>query len=160
MRRSRIKAHHVSIAVGVAMTLLVIGSYVAASIVDWHDESPVSRPVFGNIPGPLEAVFYSVLPVLILAGAWLFALRVRNWERGQPESRSTTSGNVKRRMADFRAGVYMRTLLRDPASGLQGPPVHGQAVQEGEEGQAHGGRLPPPKLANGSQRYAVWMATA
>ena len=26
--------------------------------------------------------------------------------------------NVKRRLADFRAGVYMRTLLRDPAAGL------------------------------------------
>ena len=69
MRRSRIKPHHISIGVGVAMSLLIIGSYVAASIESWHEKSPVSRPVFGNIPDPLQAIFYSVLPVLVLAGA-------------------------------------------------------------------------------------------
>ncbi len=118
MRRSRIKPHHISIGVGVAMSLLIIGSYVAASIESWHDKSPVSRPVFGNIPDPLRAIFYSVLPVLVLAGAWLFALRIRNWERGQPDDRSTTAKNAKRRIAAFRSGVYMQTLLRDPAAGI------------------------------------------
>jgi Fe-S oxidoreductase/nitrate reductase gamma subunit len=43
---------------------------------------------------------------------------VRNWERGQPDRRTTTPRNVKRRLADFRAGVYMQTLLRDPAAGI------------------------------------------
>jgi Fe-S oxidoreductase/nitrate reductase gamma subunit len=118
MRRSRIRPHHISIAVGVAMTLLIIASYVAASIEGWHDTSPVSRPVFGNIPDPLEAIFYSVLPVLVLGGAWLFAQRIRNWERGQPDDRSTTAKNAKRRAKSFRSGVYMQTLLRDPAAGI------------------------------------------
>src|SRR5207244_4128680 len=118
MRRSRIKPHHISIGVGVAMTLLIIASYVSASIEGWDDSSPVSRPVFGNIPDPLKAIFYSVLPVLVLAGAWLFAQRIRNWERGQPDDRSTNPRNAKRRVKAFRSGVYMQTLLRDPAAGI------------------------------------------
>ena len=36
----------------------------------------------------------------------------------QPDRRTTTPKNVKRRLADFRAGVYMQTLLRDPAAGI------------------------------------------
>jgi hypothetical protein len=43
---------------------------------------------------------------------------VRNWERGAPDNRRTTPKNAKRRLADFRAGVYMQTLLRDPAAGI------------------------------------------
>ena len=43
---------------------------------------------------------------------------MRNWERGGPDDRRTTPKNVKRRLADFRAGVYMQTLLRDPAAGV------------------------------------------
>ena len=50
--------------------------------------------------------------------AWLVSLRFRNYERGQPDDRSTTRTNAKRRMADFRNGVWMRTLLRDPAAGV------------------------------------------
>ena len=59
-----------------------------------------------------------VIPVLIVYGAFAFAERVRNWERGGPDRRRTTPKNVKRRLADFRAGVYMQTLLRDPAAGI------------------------------------------
>jgi len=44
--------------------------------------------------------------------------RVRNYERGQPDDRRTTRANVRRRLEDFRAGVWMRTLLRDPAAGV------------------------------------------
>src|SRR5439155_16542494 len=44
--------------------------------------------------------------------------RIRNYERGQPDDRRTTKANAKRRLADFRAGVYMQTLLRDPAAGV------------------------------------------
>src|SRR5207248_3369834 len=40
------------------------------------------------------------------------------WERGKPDNRSTTPENAKRRLADFRTGVYMQTLLRDPAAGI------------------------------------------
>jgi nitrate reductase gamma subunit len=51
-------------------------------------------------------------------GAWLFSLRVKNWERGAPDRRATTPKNAKKRAADFRAGVYMQTLLRDRGAGL------------------------------------------
>src|SRR5207237_9533413 len=44
--------------------------------------------------------------------------RVKHWERGQPGDRRTTRGNAKRRAEDFRAGVWMQTLLRDPAAGI------------------------------------------
>ena len=50
--------------------------------------------------------------------SWLVSLRVRNYERGKPDNRRTNKGNVHRRMRDFRAGVWMRTLLRDPAAGV------------------------------------------
>ena len=44
---------------------------------------------------------------------------MKNWERGKPApTRKTTPANAKRRFGDFRAGVYMRTLLRDPAAGI------------------------------------------
>jgi Fe-S oxidoreductase/nitrate reductase gamma subunit len=45
------------------------------------------------------------------------SLRVRNYARGGPDDRRTTRANAKRRLGDFRAGVYMQTLLRDPAAG-------------------------------------------
>jgi Fe-S oxidoreductase/nitrate reductase gamma subunit len=74
--------------------------------------------VFDGIPGALQVAFYTVIPVLLVWGSFAFADRVKNWERGAPDRRRTTPKNVKRRLADFRAGVYMRTLLRDSAAGL------------------------------------------
>ena len=56
--------------------------------------------------------------MLVLYGAVLFSQRVRNWERGAPDNRKTTTKNAGRRLKDFRAGVYMQTLLRDPAAGI------------------------------------------
>src|SRR6185503_326428 len=50
--------------------------------------------------------------------ASLIATRVRNYERGGPDDRRTTKKNVHRRLRDFRAGVWMRTLMRDPAAGM------------------------------------------
>ena len=43
---------------------------------------------------------------------------MKNWERGAPDNRATTRKNVKKRFEDFRAGVYMKTLLREPAAGV------------------------------------------
>ncbi|MFY8237804.1 MAG: heterodisulfide reductase-related iron-sulfur binding cluster, partial [Ilumatobacteraceae bacterium] len=54
----------------------------------------------------------------LIWGSFQFADRMRNWERGAPDRRRTTPKNAKRRLADYRAGVYMRTLLRDSAAGL------------------------------------------
>ncbi len=57
-------------------------------------------------------------PSMLFVCAWLVSLRVRNYERGAPDDRRTTKKNLHRRMRDFRAGVWMQTLLRDPAAGL------------------------------------------
>ena len=56
--------------------------------------------------------------MLIVWGSLRFADRIRNWERGTSDRRRTTPKNAKRRLADYRSGVYMRTLLRDSAAGL------------------------------------------
>ncbi len=116
--KSRVKPHHLAIALGALFATITLVSGITATLAQWHDDSDVQREVFGNIPGAWKLVFYTVLPVLILYGSVLFGQRVRNWERGAPDRRTTTRTNVGRRLKDFRAGVYMQTLLRDPAAGV------------------------------------------
>jgi len=114
----RFKPHQLSIAIGVGVGSFTVVSGILPQITKWHGDSPIGREVFHGIPGPLQAAFYTLIPVLIVWGSLRFADRVRNWERGAPDRRRTTPKNVKRRLADYRAGVYMRTLLRDSAAGL------------------------------------------
>jgi len=116
--KSRAKPHQLAIALGAVFATITLVSGVTATLAQWHDDSEVQREVFANIPSAWKLVFYTVLPVLIIYGSVLFSQRVRNWERGAPDQRSTTKKNVGRRMRDFRAGVYMQTLLRDPAAGI------------------------------------------
>lgn len=113
------KPHHIAIAIGLGMALFTVASGIIPLITDWHNDNEHHRVVFGGIPAPLKLAFYTVVPVLLAWGAFRFADRMKNWERGRPApSRKTTPKNAKRRFGDFRAGVYMRTLLRDPAAGL------------------------------------------
>ena len=91
---------------------------IFASVTEWGDQSRVQRVVFTNIPGTVQAVFYTTLPLLFVVAGWLFFQRIENWERGQPDRRATTRKNLKRRIHDLRAGVYMQTLMRDPAAGI------------------------------------------
>ncbi|MGD9794717.1 MAG: heterodisulfide reductase-related iron-sulfur binding cluster [Acidimicrobiia bacterium] len=114
----KLTPHHAVIGLGAAFAVVTAISGIAGAVNEWHDDSPVSRKVFGNIPGALQAAFYTVIPVLIVYGAVLFSYRVRNWQRGVPDDRRTTVKNLPRRLKDFRAGVYMRTLLRDPQAGI------------------------------------------
>ena len=116
--RKRIKPHQLVIGIGCFMGLFTLVSGILPQFTKWHDDKSPSRPVFDGIPGALQVAFYTVIPVMLVWGAIAFADRVRNWERGAPDRRRTTTKNVKRRLADFRAGVYMRTLLRDSAAGL------------------------------------------
>jgi Fe-S oxidoreductase/nitrate reductase gamma subunit len=116
--KSRVKPHHVAIAIGVAFALVIVVSGITATVFEFEDDSPIQRHVFGDIPAGWKLMFYVVLPILVTYGAVLFGQRVRNWERGAPDKRATTRQNLPRRMKDFRAGVYMRTLLRDPAAGV------------------------------------------
>ena len=74
--------------------------------------------MFLNIPGPIQVVFYTLLPLLFFWAAWQLSLRARNWERGQPDRRLSTRRNARKRVDSYRRGVYMQTLLRDSAAGL------------------------------------------
>ncbi len=118
--RKRLRPSQISLLVGVVLAGVVVVSGIVTAIWDFPGKAShtVTREVFVDIPTPLKVAFYTTLPILFLAGAWLFSLRIQNWERGAPDDRRTTPKNVKRRMADFRAGVYMQTLMRDSAAGL------------------------------------------
>jgi len=118
MARTRTKGPALVLIIGLAFATVTALSGIAASVFQQHDDSEVTREVFGGIPDPLKVLFYVITPVLLVYGAYLFAQRVKNWERGKPDNRATTTKNVKRRLSDFRAGVYMQTLLRDPAAGV------------------------------------------
>ena len=56
--------------------------------------------------------------MLFVTAGWFFFLRVQNWERGQPDRRATTAGTSSAAWRDLRSGLYMQTLLRDPAAGI------------------------------------------
>ncbi|HEY8546212.1 MAG TPA: 4Fe-4S dicluster domain-containing protein, partial [Acidimicrobiales bacterium] len=112
------KASQLVVGLGVLIALGTVASGIASTTLQWHDDSPVQREVFGNIPSAWKLVFYTVVPVVLLYGAVLFSQRTRNWERGAPDNRRTTPKNIARRLKDFRAGIYMQTLLRDPAAGV------------------------------------------
>src|SRR6478609_2076632 len=112
------KPHQVVLGIGVLAAVGTLASGLAPEITGWHDDSRIAREVFLNIPAPLEVAFYLAVATGLFITAWLTSLRVRNYERGKPDNRRTNRGNVHRRMRDFRRGVWMRTLLRDPAAGV------------------------------------------
>ncbi|MGE0877268.1 MAG: heterodisulfide reductase-related iron-sulfur binding cluster [Acidimicrobiia bacterium] len=115
----RIRPHQFVIGFGIAFAVFTLASGIVAGLITkWHDDSEISRETFAGIPGPLQAAFYTIAPALLAWGAIVFAQRMKNWERGGPDRRATTTKNVKRRLGDFRAGVYMKTLLRDPEAGI------------------------------------------
>jgi Fe-S oxidoreductase/nitrate reductase gamma subunit len=114
----RVRPSHVALGLGVAFALLTMVSGIVPTLLQWHDESPVTRAVFDNVPSAFKAIFYTVLTVLFVGVGYLFSQRVQNWERGQPDRRALTARNAKRRVESYRAGVYMQTLLRDGAAGL------------------------------------------
>jgi len=114
----RLRPYQLSIVIGIGMGTFTLLSGIIPQFTKWHSTSDQTRKVFEGIPGPLQVAFYTVLPAMLVWGSFQFAHRIRNWERGAPDRRRTTKKNVKRRFADYRAGVYMRTLLRDSAAGL------------------------------------------
>jgi Fe-S oxidoreductase/nitrate reductase gamma subunit len=115
--KQRVRPYHLVIGLGVVLGLYGIASGALPLITDWFDDSPRQREVFIGIPGSWKLLFYTVIPVLFVYGGYTFATRVKNWERGMPDRRASTAQTLPRRLKDYRAGVYMRTLLRDPAAG-------------------------------------------
>jgi len=117
-QRKGLKPYQLSIALGIGIASFTMISGIIPHLVHWHNDSPIHREVFEGIPGYLQIAFYTIIPALLVFGSFQFANRIRNWERGAPDRRKTTKKNFKQRLADYRAGVYMRTLLRDSAAGL------------------------------------------
>src|SRR6059058_4803919 len=114
----RIRPFWIPLILGAGIAVLTAVSGILGAVAPEADHSRIQREVFDNIPSAMRAIFYATLPVVFVAIAWLFAQRMQNWERGQPDDRRLTGTNAKRRFGDFRAGVYMQTLLRDPAAGV------------------------------------------
>ena len=117
-RRPLLKPSWVPLVIGAGLAATTVASGVLGTWVPTEDHSRVQRITFFNIPGVGKALFYTILPLFFLASGWFFAQRVQNWERGQPDRRKTTAGNIKRRLADLRSGISMQTLLRDPVAGV------------------------------------------
>ncbi len=115
---SGLRPQHLWIAVGGLIAGVTVLSGIAAAVFQFHDDSEVQREVFENIPGSFKLAFYTVIPILLLWGTVQLSYRVKNWERGAPDKRETTPKNIKQRLADFRSGIYMQTLMRDPAAGI------------------------------------------
>ena len=112
------KPHHLVLVVGALVSLGTLASGIAPRITEWEDHSVITREPFGGIPNAVYWAFYVTAAVMLFVCAWLISQRVKNYERGAPDDRRTNKRNFHRRMKDFRAGVWMQTLLRDPAAGL------------------------------------------
>jgi len=113
-----IRPNHWIIIFWAFFALVTVVSGIAASVFDFHHDSEITRKVFGNIPGPIKLLFYTVIPALLIYVGFQLSYRVKNWQRGGAEKRTTTSKNFKQRMEDMRAGLYMQTLMRDPVAGI------------------------------------------
>ncbi len=121
MRRPPLpKPHQLVLAVGALVAAGTLASGVLPEITGWEERPTprIAREVFGGVPKPIEVAFYFTVAVMLFICAWLVSQRVKNYERGAKDDRRTTRHNAKRRMADFRSGVWMQTLLRDPAAGV------------------------------------------
>ena len=107
-----------------ASTVLEILGVVTAvaTLLLWYlgtlpvEEQPeVGRLVFVNVPRPLVAIFYVGVAAALWLAFHLFAMRARNWQRGAHDDRT---GRWLERFKRFDAGVRMKTLMRDPQSGV------------------------------------------
>ena len=120
----RFRPNQIPLVIGGAFATLVAFSFIAEKLwaeqwqEEWLADHDIAREMFLNIPKAIIAVFYLATIVLILYGSFAFQNRMRNWERGAPEKRATTTKNVKKRAKRLRAGLLMQTLLRDPAAGI------------------------------------------
>jgi hypothetical protein len=80
--RAPLKPSQLILVLGVLAALISVASGIVGAVEGWYDKSRVGRPVFLDVPDPLQVAFYTLLPLLILWAAWQLSLRARNWERG------------------------------------------------------------------------------
>jgi Fe-S oxidoreductase/nitrate reductase gamma subunit len=80
-----------------------------------HPHFEIGREVFGNIPDAVVVVFYVGLATFLWLTFHLFALRSASWSQGEPDDRTGKWGRRLRRLYE---GLTMKTLMRDPRSGV------------------------------------------
>jgi Fe-S oxidoreductase/nitrate reductase gamma subunit len=112
------KPHQLVLVVGALVAIFTLVSGYVPRLTEWTEHSKISRAPFIDVPDAVYWAFYLTAATMLFICAWLVSLRVRNYQRGAPDDRRTTKKNLHRRMRDFRAGVWMQTLLRDPAAGI------------------------------------------
>ena len=112
------RPHQLVLVVGALVAIFTLVSGYVPRLTEWSDHSEITRESFIDVPDAVYWAFYLTAATMLFICAWLVSLRVRNYERGAPDDRRTTKKNLHRRMRDFRAGVWMQTLLRDPAAGI------------------------------------------
>jgi Fe-S oxidoreductase/nitrate reductase gamma subunit len=106
-----------------AFVLEVIGALVALGTlilgflgtIPEHPHFSVGREVFGNIPDVLVVVFYVGIAAFLWLTLHLFAQRASGWEQGARDKRL---GHWRQRVARLYEGLSMKTLMRDPRSGV------------------------------------------
>ena len=79
---SRLAPQRLVLLLGIGIGVFTALSGLASEIFAFPVDDPVHRTVFGNIPGVLRLAFYTLLPMIIIYGAWVFSLRMKNWQRG------------------------------------------------------------------------------
>jgi Fe-S oxidoreductase/nitrate reductase gamma subunit len=80
-----------------------------------HTEFEVGRVVFENVPESLQVIFYVAMAGFVWLMFHLFARRSRSWTLGRPEGRT---GHWAHRARDLGAGLRMKTVMRDPRTGV------------------------------------------
>ncbi|MCJ7780791.1 MAG: respiratory nitrate reductase subunit gamma, partial [Acidimicrobiia bacterium] len=102
---------------GVLAGLSVVGTLIFWWLGSLPEEShfEIGRPIFGNIPAVIVALFYMTIATFLGVTLYLFAQRAKSWERGSWETRS---GLWKQRMIGLRDALLMRTVLEDRQAGL------------------------------------------
>jgi Fe-S oxidoreductase/nitrate reductase gamma subunit len=80
-----------------------------------HPPVEIGREVFGNVPAPLQVVFYLTVAGFLWLMFHLFALRSRAWALGGADRRT---GRWGRRIGDLASGLHMKTVMRDRSAGL------------------------------------------
>jgi Fe-S oxidoreductase/nitrate reductase gamma subunit len=99
---------------GILSAIGTFGLGIAGTIPEKPDIE-VGREVFGNIPAALEVVFYVTVAGFIWLAFHLFARRAQGWSLGGEDRRTW---HWTQRLKDLDAGVRMKTLMRDPRSGV------------------------------------------
>ncbi len=112
--RPTVRASTVLLITGVLAFVGTLGLWFVGSLPE-EPHFEVGREVFGNIPGPVVALFYVGVSGFLALMFYLFALRAQNWQRGGPEVRT---GQWGRRIKELDRGLRMKTLMRDRQAGL------------------------------------------